>query len=37
VADRLVVMDRGQILAEGPVDQVIADERVQQAYFGALR
>ena len=34
-ADRVAVLVRGQLLAEGTPQQVRADERVQQAYLGS--
>jgi len=34
-ADRIVVMARGQVIAEGCADAVRDDARVQQVYFGA--
>ena len=33
-ADRVAVLVRGQLLAEGPPQQIRDDERVQQAYLG---
>ncbi|PVA09818.1 ABC transporter ATP-binding protein [Pelagivirga sediminicola] len=33
--DRLILLERGQILAEGPVDEMKADPRVADAYLGA--
>lgn len=35
VVDRLHVLDFGRTLAVGPVDEVMADERVRHAYLGA--
>ena len=32
--DRLVVMDRGSIVAEGSFDEIASDTNVQQAYLG---
>ncbi|MCR9221612.1 MAG: ABC transporter ATP-binding protein [Alphaproteobacteria bacterium] len=34
LADRITVLDRGAILAEGPPDAIRADEAVQRAYLG---
>lgn len=34
LADRITVLHRGQVLAEGPPEAVRADPRVQDAYFG---
>jgi branched-chain amino acid transport system ATP-binding protein len=34
LAQRITVLDRGHILAEGTADQISADTRVQQAYLG---
>jgi branched-chain amino acid transport system ATP-binding protein len=34
LAQRITVLDRGRILAEGTADQISADTRVQQAYLG---
>ncbi|MGI5514766.1 ABC transporter ATP-binding protein [Streptomyces sp. CA-106131] len=34
LADRVTVLQRGRILAEGPYDEVRADERVVEAYLG---
>ena len=33
-ADRIVVLDRGRILARGAPDAIRADRRVQEAYLG---
>ncbi|KMK65070.1 ABC transporter ATP-binding protein [Puniceibacterium sp. IMCC21224] len=33
--DRLILLERGQILAEGPVEEMKADPRVADAYLGA--
>jgi ABC-type uncharacterized transport system ATPase subunit len=35
IADRVSVLHRGALLADGSVDQIIADERVQELYLGA--
>lgn len=34
LADRAYVMESGQVVAEGPAEQLAADERVQRAYLG---
>ena len=34
VSSRLVVMDNGRIIADGPPDRVMADPQVQEAYLG---
>ena len=34
-ADRVIVLDRGRIIAEGPPDMIRADARVQAVYLGA--
>ena len=34
LSDRMLVMDRGRILAEGLPQQVLDDPRVQEAYMG---
>jgi branched-chain amino acid transport system ATP-binding protein len=36
LADRVTVLQSGQVLAEGPYDEVRADERVITAYLGAV-
>ena len=33
-ADRVIVLDRGRIIAEGPPDAIRADPRVQEVYLG---
>jgi branched-chain amino acid transport system ATP-binding protein len=33
-ADRIIVLARGQLIAAGSPDEVRADERVREAYFG---
>jgi len=33
-ADRVIVLDRGKIIAEGPPETVRADPRVQAVYLG---
>lgn len=35
LADTVIVLQAGQILAEGPYDEVRRDERVIAAYLGA--
>jgi branched-chain amino acid transport system ATP-binding protein len=35
VVDRLVVMDFGQVIAEGSPEEVLKDTRVREAYLGA--
>jgi branched-chain amino acid transport system ATP-binding protein len=37
IADRLVVLDFGKKISDGLVDQVLSDEVVRSAYFGAGR
>ena len=34
LVDRLLVMDRGRLIASGPPDEVVDDPRVQAAYLG---
>ena len=36
VSDRITVMHQGAVLAEGTPAEISANERVQQAYLGAL-
>jgi len=36
-ADRILVLARGELIAQGSVEEVRADPRVQQAYFGSGR
>jgi branched-chain amino acid transport system ATP-binding protein len=33
-ADRVIVLDRGRIIAQGPPEQIRADARVQAVYLG---
>jgi branched-chain amino acid transport system ATP-binding protein len=35
VSDRMVAIDFGQVIAEGPPDEVLASEALRVAYFGA--
>ena len=37
LADRVLVLDAGRVIADGPPDAVAADERVRAAYLGARR
>jgi len=37
LADRIMVMAEGSMLAEGSPDQIAADERVQNAYLGGIQ
>jgi len=34
LCSRIVVMVRGQVLADGPTEEVVNDPRVRAAYFG---
>jgi len=34
IADRLVALDLGEIVALGPPDEVVRDDRVVQSYLG---
>jgi ABC-type branched-subunit amino acid transport system ATPase component len=36
VADQVIVMDQGRVLAEGKPDRVLLDERVLDAYLGSV-
>ncbi len=36
VASRGLVLDSGRAVTSGPMNEILADERVQSAYFGAL-
>jgi branched-chain amino acid transport system ATP-binding protein len=33
IADRVMVLDAGEMIAEGPLDQILIDPRVKAAYF----
>jgi len=35
VADRVLVMERGSVVANGTPDELAGDERVRSAYLGA--
>jgi branched-chain amino acid transport system ATP-binding protein len=34
ISDRVVVMHRGAVIADGPIDEVRADREVQASYLG---
>ncbi len=34
VVDRVVVLEQGQVIADGPLDEVVRDERVLRTYLG---
>lgn len=36
IADEVVVMESGKLIAHGPPEAVMADQKVKNAYFGAL-
>ena len=35
VVDRVIVMEQGSIIADGPLDDVVRDERVLRTYLGS--
>ena len=35
VVDRVVVMEQGHIIADGPLDEIVTDEKVLKAYLGS--
>ncbi|MDA0787500.1 MAG: ABC transporter ATP-binding protein, partial [Proteobacteria bacterium] len=37
LATRLACLDAGRLIADGPLEEVLADERVQAAYFGLVQ
>ena len=34
VADKVIFLHQGQVLAEGPIDQITADKHLTEIYFG---
>ena len=37
ISDRITVLHKGQVLAEGTPEEIRANERVQQTYLGVIR
>ena len=37
LATRLACLDAGRLIADGPLDEVLADDTVQNAYFGLVQ